>query len=254
MFSLSLVAKALNLRPKRIIKKVHALGLPVRYENDITYIETEGLCTLAEEYLKSKRASERTKELARKLLINIEQESVNLKLLNTTSSKPVRIPFNERKGALKSESRLRTQKLLSSFIRLTRTMLTSAIESLESMYFKFFALFVAIFVQMHHTAIWFYRSAPEGTSSWPAAIGFAIMLDLFILVVTMEGRLSIAKSFAILTFISNMLYFQFWISFEFNTVDYTRAISSTIISGIIAFILYSYTEIFIKYKNIRNPS
>jgi len=259
MYSITEIAKALNLRSKRVLNKVQALEIPVQYNEDLVYIDIEGLHTLTVQYTKSKRTSERTRQLANTLLTQIDVGDVNLSRIISISKSQNMEPESPQSPLRPTSSDSNNaspnlQAIVDVLAKSLQTVLAASIQSLESMYFKFFALFVAIFVQMHHTAVWFYRTAPEGTASWPAAIGFAIMLDLFILVVTMEGRISIAKSFATLTFISNMLYFQFWISFEGNSLWYTRAISSTMISGIIAFVLYSYTEIFIKYKNVQHPS
>ena len=122
---------------------------------------------------------------------------------------------------------------------------------MESVYFKFVALLVAISVQMHHSAIWFQRVTPDENTSVYAAYGYAFMVDLFILVITMEGKISIAKTFATLTFLSNVLYFQFWVGFSSTSQAYTNAISSLLISGIMAYIIYAYTELFVKYRPIK---
>ena len=126
------------------------------------------------------------------------------------------------------------------------------VQGLASVYFKFLALMVAIMVQMHHSAHWFLRVAPMDSSSVYAAYGYAFMVDLFILVVTMEGKLSIAKTFASLTFFSNVLYFQFWVDFEASSQAYTNAVSSLLISGIMAYIIYAYTELFVKYRQAKS--
>ena len=134
---------------------------------------------------------------------------------------------------------------------MVQNILKNSVQVLESVYFKFVALLVAISVQMHHSAIWFQRVTPDENTSVYAAYGYAFMVDLFILVITIEGKISIAKTFAILTFLSNVLYFQFWVGFSSTPQAYTNAISSLLISGIMAYIIYAYTELFVKYRQVK---
>ena len=98
---------------------------------------------------------------------------------------------------------------------------------------------------MHHSAHLFYRIAPEESSNWIIAYGYAFMLDLFILVVTMEGKISIAKTFSGLTFCANILYFQNWVHFDWSVEAFTNLIASVLISAIMAYIIYAYTDLFI---------
>ncbi len=126
--------------------------------------------------------------------------------------------------------------------------------AIESVHFKFVALMVAIFVQMHHSAEWYHRTVPSGTSSWYSSYGYAFMVDLFILVVTMEGKMNIAKTFAALTFLANILYFQFWVGFDGTVRAITNAVSCVLISGIMAYIIYAYTELFVKYRGSGSKS
>lgn len=252
-FKISDIAKVLQVRPKRVMEKVCTLDLEVQYENESMCINTFELRTLLEKYKHSKRTSERTKELGQRLLVFLEQGGTDIQQLLPISSKKEKVPKKALVHTMKKENmRINSNGTewirLPAFFKMVQNILAACVQGLESLYFKFFALFVAIFVQMHHTAVWFFRSAPEASSSWLAAYGYAIMLDLFILVVTLEGRLSIAKTFAGLTFISNLLYFQFWVNFDHTIYSYTKAVSCSLISATIAFILYSYTEIFVKYR------
>lgn len=251
-FTLSQIGTVLPIRPKRMAEKVRTLDLSVRYENELMHISIQDLRTLLRHYLVSKRTSERTKSAVQKLLDFLDQGGLDITALEQTtiesSISAQKIPFKKEKITRRTKRHGAKRDRGNFWILFLKRFLLNCVQSLESLYFKFFALFVAIFVQMHHTAVWFYRSAPEGSSSWLAAYGYAIMLDLFILVVTMEGKMSIAKTFAGLTFISNLLYFQFWVAFDASIIAYTKAISCLIISATIAFILYSYTEIFVKYR------
>ena len=253
--SISNIAKTLTLRPKRILDKVHNLTIPVHYQDSVPYIDNDGLRILANEYVNSSRTSERTQQYARKLLAYLKEGYTDLAGLHSGIQKPDNNAKRLRKVGNPHQpfsspdiSKGIVNKILIVLSETVQSILATCVRSLESLYFKFFALLVSIFVQMHHTATWFYRTTPEESSSWAAAYGYAIMLDLFILVVTMEGKISIAKTFAVLTLISNLLYFQCWIGFDSSITSYARIVSASIISATIAFIIYSYTEIFVKYR------
>ena len=255
------ISKILNVRPNRILEKLQTLNISVQSQNELMYINPSDVRILANEYINSKRTSERTQKNAQELLTFLDKGNTDIKSSIMKTSNKIRskrskqMKRNDNNIGINSDKyqkeyrTYRIHVLWGAFLKAVSDMLIACVQGLESLYFKFFALFVAIFVQMHHTAVWFFRSAPEGSSSWLAAYGYAIMLDLFILVVTLEGKLSIAKTFAGLTFISNLLYFQFWLNFEGTALDWTSAVSCVIISATIAFIIYSYTEIFVKYRN-----
>lgn len=247
MVEIQKIAGTLNIRTKRILLKVQKLNLTVRYSNDVPNLNKFEAETLVQSYALSKKVSEETRINAQKLLDQIRgiKQSKQEELLLPKMPKVYRTKEIE---SLKKVPKLKPSryKILISISKGLEFVLKNSVHSLTSLYFKFVALFVAIGVQMHHSAVWFHRSAPESSSSWLAAIGFAFMLDLFVLVITLEGRLAIAKSFAILTFFSNMLYFQFWVEFKYTAQDYTNAISSIMISAMMAFILFSYTELFVR--------
>lgn len=235
---LCLIAKALDIRLKRLSQKVHKLHLNTTGEGTNLVLSEQSACTLVEDYAQSSRSSERTKINAANHLEQIKMGTVPFEAVDNKVTKQIQQP--KKKAKVRSK-RYRIQKLVPDLLYI-------GVQSLESVYFKFVALIVAIFVQMQHSANWFYRIAPDESASYWAAYGYAFMVDLFILVVTMEGRIRIAKTFAVLTFLSNLLYFQFWVYFDFSKEAFTHGFSSILISGIIAYIIYSYTDLFVQQQ------
>ena len=252
MISIKIIARHLNIRSERILRKAQKLDVEVLGEDGIPSLKLEGAKRLVLAYFESNRVQSNTRENAHAFL-NVLKDFKDGQINQTVMSQPIVKKSNANmKFKQYRASKLPVQTGSTKVIKVVLSVLKLSVQSLESLYFKFIALFVAIGVQMHHSAVWFYRSSPEGAESWPSAIGFAIMYDLFILVVTMEGRTQLAKGFSVLTFISNLLFFEPWIDFDGTVRSYTRTISSIMISAIIAFILYAYTEIFVKYRTVQN--
>ena len=257
------IAKWLNVRPVRLEKKVNELNLRTLDEHSIGTLNFEDACTLVNVYAESNRVGQSTKERAVRLF-SMFTEAVNKGVLilpensifkkSKTSKnkvhkrgKPTTLPLNESVPMAKSGT-----PVLYRFVHTLNNAIQSFIEggvhSITSVHFKFVALVVAICVQMQHSAVWFYRISEIESPSWWTAYGYAFMVDLFILVITLEGKLSIAKTFAVLTFFANVLYFRFWVNFDYSAQAWTNAVSSLMVSGIMAYIIYAYTEIFVKIR------
>jgi len=204
--SINTIAKKLGIRKERVLYKIEQLGLRV-FENE--YLQKADVFTLLKTYVHSKKTSSNTKSKALSLLDALQS--------NTLS--PTNTAYTQRtKRAIKGKPTqsntkgMRTQNwynewmhtcihlvqaILLSLQNLVHATLDTCVRFLESMHFKFVAIMVSTCVQMHHSAHWFHRVTPEN-ANWYTAYGYAFMVDLFILVVTLEGRVGIAKTFAFL--------------------------------------------------------
>ena len=245
------ISETLNIRPQRLRYKASTLNIIVHEDGTI---KSTDINKLIESYLYSKKTSDDTKSRAARFLGQFDGTQKN-NIKNVTTQNNLANKTRRKRTKNKKTHSIDIQVVIdlitSLFLPVKHLVLyivASNIKILESVQFKFIALIVAISVQMHHSAIWFQRVTPDEHTSVYAAYGYAFMVDLFILVVTMEGKLSIAKTFATLTFLSNVLYFQFWVNFDYTLQAYTNAISSLLISGIMAYIIYAYTELFVKYR------
>lgn len=250
--SIEKIAKMMNFRVERVLIKVEKMQLKLTKANKLNRLDA---VQLVNSFLYSKKTSTKTKrnaEIMLKFLNNKDlssEKSINVGCLNNNIEHIVIDNIKQKWYKKKIDSLSDFVKvLLEPFSKMVQLFFQKNIQFLESDHFKFMALMVAISVQMHHSAIWFQRVTPDANTSVYAAYGYAFMVDLFILVITMEGKISIAKTFATLTFLSNVLYFQFWVEFSCTPQAYTNAISSLLISGIMAYIIYAYTELFVKYR------
>ena len=233
------IASFLEVRPVRIREKFEQLNLQM---DSTELVDEDDVRTLVNSYMTSPRVGERTLSLSKQLLQNIEAgiEDVAPQTVKTKKTMVEKdATFNKRTSKQYSIKQLRKG---------VRTLVQMFIHALTSSEFKFVALLVAISVQMQHSAVWFHRLSTSDSPSWIIAYGYAFMVDLFILVITLEGKLPIAKTFAVLTFFANVLYFQFWVNFDYTSQAWTNAISSIMVSAIMAYILYAYTEIFVKIQ------
>jgi len=250
--TLKSIAAYLQIRPQRLLYKAQKLGLKIEEDGSV---QKQHAIILVRSYLLSKKTSDETKQKA-------------LALINSWTNQTDQSRLSDRKivARIATIKQASDQKWFNRFInnctelgiglfvpitKMVQSTIKNSVQILESVYFKLVALLIAISVQMHHSAIWFQRVTPTENTSVYAAYGYAFMVDLFILVVTLEGKLSIAKTFASLTFLSNILYFQFWVGFSSTPQAYTNAISSLLISGIMAYIIFAYTELFVKYRQVR---
>ena len=134
----------------------------------------------------------------------------------------------------------------------TLHILDHAIQGLTSIRFRFISVVVAIIFQMQHNAILFYRVSPPDARSWLNAYGYAFVVDLFVLTFTIHSKqLNTVKVFAWLTFVANLLYFQFWVGFDKTLQSYTNAAANVLISGVMAYIIYAYAELFVEIKKTK---
>ena len=250
--TLKSIAAYLQIRSQRLLYKAERLGLKIEAHGTV---QNKEAIVLVQSYIESKKTSRETKQKAIQLINSLTNQGTKKGVPSTNVSAHL--------VTIKSNSDLKWFKrfinnctnfvslLFAPIKNLVQNILKNSVQVLESVYFKFLALLVAISVQMHHSAIWFQRVTPDENTSVYAAYGYAFMVDLFILVIIMEGKISIAKTFATLTFLSNVLYFQFWVGFLSTPQAYTNAISSLLISGIMAYIIYAYTELFVKYRPLK---
>lgn len=220
--SLSEVAKAIDFRLVRVQDKVQKMQLPVHSLDGVETLTQEQVKYLLLSYVHSAKTSEETKSLAAKYLERLE------------SITPI---------VVDEILELKDYQTLHNIAIGLKRCLSLGIRLLGSRYFAFTALLVAVGVQMHHSTILFYRVAEP--KSWIAAIAYAVMLDFFIIVVALSSKHEVAKVFGWLTFISNLLYFSVWIGFDRSVQACTNVIITTVISGIVAFIIYSYTDLLV---------
>lgn len=255
--SINLIAKRLGIRKERVIYKLQQLDIPV-IENE--YLQKADVFTLLNAYAHSKKTSTNTKSKANVFLQELQSNTIIIAAKPNKQRVKSAIAYEHKQERTKSirtlkwytyaiqECTLFVNAISHPFKSLVQHTLTNCVHFLESMQFKFVALLVSICVQMHHSAYWFYKVTPEH-ASWYTAYGYAFMVDLFILVITLEGKLVIAQTFAILCFVANIFYFQFWVQFDHSVQAYTNGISCVLISGIMAYIIYAYTELFVHSKN-----
>ena len=244
----------LSIRKPRILQKAEKLNLTIIESEEGQAIQKDDAILLLDSYITSAKVAAPTKIAAKQLSELIS----NNEITSTPSGKRIPLKSNTKKPRKKNKhtsTYTKWTKTLYSFVHAcVQFFITSCTQTIEfcvrgltSVHFRFIALFVAVAVQMHHSAEWFYRIQPN--HSMLTAYGYAFMVDLFILVVTFEGKRSIARTFAWMTFLSNVLYFQFWVGFDYSTQAYTNALSSIIVSATIAYIIFAYTELFVKYHN-----
>lgn len=257
------IAKWLDVRPVRLEKKVDEMNLRTLDEQSVRKLNLADACTLVNVYVESNRVGQRTKERAVRLF-SMFTEAVNKGVLILPENsifkksktaknkvhkkgKPTALLLNESVRTIKSDIPF-WYRIVHTLNYIVQSFIEGGVHAITSVHFKFVALVVAICVQMQHSAVWFYRISEIESPSWWTAYGYAFMVDLFILVITLEGKLSIAKTFAVLTFFANVLYFQFWVNFDYSAQAWTNAVSSLMVSGIMAYIIYAYTEIFVKIR------
>lgn len=235
---LKTIATNLGIRPKRILEKVQKLGLNLDTSAEGQVISVHDAIVLLRTYIGTDKTNTQTKEAANSLI-----HKLSGKVYSPEQPKPNQPKHRTPRMCVNvNEAHKPTPNIVHKTVR-------TIVSAIESVHFKFVALIVAIFVQMHHTAEWYHRTVPSEASSWYTSYGYSFMVDLFILVVTMEGKMNIAKTFAGMTFLANILYFQFWVGFDGTTRAVTNAVSCVLISGIMAYIIYAYTELFVKYRN-----
>lgn len=249
------IARMMHFRVERLLQKIEKMQLKLTKSKKLN---KQDATQLVKSFLYSKKTSVQTKRNA-EILLNLLNDKEELSGNSTTKHMNLGDENSNIKSVINDKlKQIWYKKIIDSMtdfviilftpiFKMVHLLLQKSIQFLESDHFKFVALMVAIMVQMHHSAHWYLRISPEENTSFFIAFGYAFMVDLFILVVTLEGKLSIARTFATLTFLSNILYFLFWVNFSSNAQAYTNAIST----GIMAYIIYAYTELFVKYRPIR---
>jgi prefoldin subunit 5 len=110
----------------------------------------------------------------------------------------------------------------------------------------FLTFLFVLLVQVYHNARLFHMS--EVSENWLIAILYAIGVDLFALVLTVHfNNKSTLKYFAFAQFALNILYYRFWMHHATATpLAIWEGLSTTLISGLLAFVIYSYGELFVK--------
>jgi prefoldin subunit 5 len=110
----------------------------------------------------------------------------------------------------------------------------------------FLTFLFVLLVQVYHNARLFHMS--EVSENWLIAILYAIGVDLFALVLTVHfNNKSTLKYFAFAQFALNILYYRFWMHHATATpMAIWEGLSTTLISALLAFVIYSYGELFVK--------
>ena len=116
--------------------------------------------------------------------------------------------------------------------------------------FVFIVLTGALIIQVNHLATLFHQVA-ETKSRWVLAGGFLFggVAELTALILTIhKGNESILKAFAFLTFWINLLYYKVWLDFDGTMLWCTNALIKITLSAFLAFVIYSYGELFTQSK------
>ena len=241
--SLKLIEKQLDIRIQRLQSKIKHLNFNLKNPHKLTIDQSK---TLLESYIASNQTSVDTKEKAVALITQIDKGKFDTLKLKE------RIPRPRTTKKKKSNIHSIDQRWYISFgqslYNNIQLFFDESVRLLTSPRFSFLVLFMAIAVQVNHSAFVFYCTAPTVSSSMWAAYGYAIMVDSFIVIIALKRKLTIAKVFAVLTFLTNLLYFRVWIDFDGTSEAYTNAASSLLISATMAYTIYSYTDIFVQLK------
>ena len=114
--------------------------------------------------------------------------------------------------------------------------------------FVFIVLAGALLIQVNHVAHLFYQVA-EQKSKWVLAGGYLFggVAELTALILTIhKGNQNILKAFAFLTFWVNLLYYKVWLDFDGTMLWCTNVLIKITLSAFLAFVIYSYGELFTK--------
>lgn len=118
--------------------------------------------------------------------------------------------------------------------------------------FIFLILFFAIGIQINHTAHLYHRTGAylNPAVGWIDAYIFGTVTELTALLLTIhDGKKNKLLIFALLTFWVNLLYYEVWKSIATISPEVMHFISKITLSGIIAFVLYAYTDLFTEWVN-----
>jgi prefoldin subunit 5 len=137
-------------------------------------------------------------------------------------------------------------KIISGKPKTVRHLLQRLGSFLISPELGFLTFLFVLLVQVYHNARLFHMS--EVSENWLIAILYAIGVDLFALVLTVHfNNKSTLKYFAFAQFALNILYYRFWMHHATATpLAIWEGLSTTLISGLLAFVIYSYGELFVK--------
>ena len=165
------------------------------------------------------------------------------KLTHRVNQKP------QNAGKLKT-TRLTHKKRQTVKPKKTKTFLyylTELTVLLRTEQFIFLILFFAIGIQINHTAHLYHRAGAslEPSAGWIGAYIFGTVTELTALLLTIhDGKKNKLLIFAFLTFWVNMLYYEVWKSIATISPEVMYFINKMTLSGIIAFVLYAYTDLF----------
>jgi hypothetical protein len=117
---------------------------------------------------------------------------------------------------------------------------------LKTEQFIFMVLTGALIIQINHVAVLFIRAAGTSTNlSWVSAYLYGTVAELTALLLTIHrGKQSILRTFALLTFWVNLLYYQVWLNFSPTLEWFTQLLVKITLSAFLAFVIYSYTHLF----------
>jgi hypothetical protein len=118
----------------------------------------------------------------------------------------------------------------------------------------FLTFIFVLLVQVYHNARLFHDS--ETAKYWAVAIVYAIGVDLFAIILTVHfDKKNTLKYFAFAQFALNILYYRVWLNHaDVTPVAIWEALSTTLISALLAFVIYAYGELFVKIiaKHLKN--
>ena len=125
--------------------------------------------------------------------------------------------------------------------------LTQLTTLLRTEQFIFLVLIFATGIQINHTAHLYHRASSDLDvgAGWIGAYIFGTVTELTALLLTIhEGKRNKLIIFALLTFWINLLYYDVLEDFINLSCELMRFINKMTLSGIIAFVLYAYTDLF----------
>lgn len=139
----------------------------------------------------------------------------------------------------------RSKNLYQKFVAEILKVLNAITELFYSPSIIFIALFGCLAFQVDHLAQFAHRNSI--TDRIELAYLFAITVELTALIQTIHsGKETTIRNFALLTFWTNILFYEVWVGFDITPKYFTDLISKVTLSAIIAYALYSYSELFFK--------
>ena len=114
--------------------------------------------------------------------------------------------------------------------------------------FVFIVLTGALLIQVSHVAILFVQVA-ETKNKWILVGGYLFggVAELTALILTIhKGSKNTLRIYSLLTFWLNILYYKVWLGFDGTMLWYTNVLIKITLSAFLAFVIYSYGELFTK--------